>query len=523
MNEEGKFREPITSNYGQDASQKKTGICLNMIVKNETAVIERLFQSVAPIIDYFVIVDTGSTDGTPEMVLDLAARHNIPGEIHFREWVNFGHNRQQALEIAVNAAKGQWLLFVDADEEIKLSDPGFFKKLKPGVTYKLSKHHGSIRYALPNLIDISENQWKWRGPAHNYLVHEAGPGLSEHLETVWIHYHAGQGAKSHGVTPKQKYLRDAALFEAELVKNPNDTRSRFYLAQSYREAGEANKAMEHYAIRADMGGWQEEVFYSLYQVAKIKERLEYSDDEVLDAYAIAAASQPKRVEALHSAARFCRFRKLYKKGYEIAKSGLDIYTPVDALFVEPEVYKKGLLDEFSVNAYWAGYYRECLDACSKLLESGTLDFDAATRVSGNADAARKKLANTISEVPVCGYAPKTSQGGTQNMQRGLNHRLKDSLNVIDLRLNLYSNDKPLTGKPLVLWFHHNSDQKAVQWCHDPDLVGRVDRFVFVSYWQMNQYLAVFKLPRERCVVLRNAITLDPVPRKREPSGKLRIA
>lgn len=43
-------------------------ICLNMIVKNETPVLGRLFASVKDIISYYVIVDTGSTDGTPDFI-----------------------------------------------------------------------------------------------------------------------------------------------------------------------------------------------------------------------------------------------------------------------------------------------------------------------------------------------------------------------------------------------------------------------------------------------------------------------
>ena len=43
-------------------------ICLNMIVKNETPVLGRLFASVKDIISNYVIVDTGSTDGTPDFI-----------------------------------------------------------------------------------------------------------------------------------------------------------------------------------------------------------------------------------------------------------------------------------------------------------------------------------------------------------------------------------------------------------------------------------------------------------------------
>ena len=57
-------------------------ICLNMIVKNESKIIKRLFDSVYKIIDYWVIVDTGSTDETKEIIINYFKEKNIPGELH---------------------------------------------------------------------------------------------------------------------------------------------------------------------------------------------------------------------------------------------------------------------------------------------------------------------------------------------------------------------------------------------------------------------------------------------------------
>lgn len=62
-------------------SPKKTTICLNMIVKNERAVIERCLQSVVKYIDYWVICDTGSTDGTQQKIQHFFQSNNVPGEL----------------------------------------------------------------------------------------------------------------------------------------------------------------------------------------------------------------------------------------------------------------------------------------------------------------------------------------------------------------------------------------------------------------------------------------------------------
>ena len=73
-------------------------ISLNVIVKNEEKVIERMLRSVAPMIDYYVVIDTGSTDRTKEIVKETMDSLGINGDIHDHEWVDFCTARNFALE-----------------------------------------------------------------------------------------------------------------------------------------------------------------------------------------------------------------------------------------------------------------------------------------------------------------------------------------------------------------------------------------------------------------------------------------
>src|SRR5215471_11928556 len=90
-------------------------LCLNMIVKNEAPVIARSLASVRPITDYWVIVDTGSTDGTQDAIRALMA--DLPGELHERPWRDFAHNRTEALELA--RPHGEYVLIIDADDVLE--------------------------------------------------------------------------------------------------------------------------------------------------------------------------------------------------------------------------------------------------------------------------------------------------------------------------------------------------------------------------------------------------------------------
>ena len=374
-----------------------TNICLNMIVKNEVKVLPRLIRSVKDYIDYYVIVDTGSSDDTIALIRSEMASYGIEGEVHERPWVNFGVNRQQALELAVAANKADWLLFIDADEELAVSDPKFYEKLEPGVSYDIEKHQRDVRYAVRHLINVRSCVYRWAGPVHNYLSVVEGKERHALRKDVWIVYHHAQGAKSHGVTQEQKFLRDAALLEQELAQNPNDARSQFYLGQSYRDAGHYEEAFVAYKKRASMdSGWDEERYVAQLEAGKICLRLEKSEAMVLGELLAAYNLRPTRAEALYELARYYRMRGGYSMASLFAKAGAQTPRPNDRLFVIESVYSWRLLDELAVTTYWVRDYATSKRACEALLErieAGLSDVPEAEqeRIRGNLVGAEEKL------------------------------------------------------------------------------------------------------------------------------------
>jgi tetratricopeptide (TPR) repeat protein len=349
-------------------SRTRTNICLNMIVKNEVAVLPRLFRSVKDYIDYYVIVDTGSTDDTIALIKREMSGWGIDGEVHEREWVNFGVNRQQALELALQANKCDWLLFIDADEELGVSDPLFYEKLEPGVSYELEKHHSGVRYAVPHLVNVRATRWRWEGPVHNYLERVEGSKQRRLLKDIWIIYHTGEGAKSHGVTPEQKFLRDANLLLEHLKEHPNSARSQFYLGQSYKDAGHFEEAYEAYKKRTSMKGWVQEDFQAQLEAGRMAVRLGKPEEVVLRELLAAFEMRPTRVEPLYELARYFRTQKMYGKAFAFALAGIQISRPDDSLFVAQDVYDWRLLDELGVAAYWVAEYAACKAACEAVLQ-----------------------------------------------------------------------------------------------------------------------------------------------------------
>jgi len=379
---------PLHSRPSQPCSESR--ICLNMIVKDEAPVIARVLESVCHAIGYFVIVDTGSRDDTPQRIIDLMQTHGIPGEVHRREWVNFGHNRQQALELALAVKRCDWALFIDADDELAAADPDWWRQLDPGVSYQMFKHSGDCRYRLPNLVWLRGPAWRWHGVVHEYLAAESQVDLQP-LDSAWIVMHVGEGARSRGVSQEQKFLRDAALLERSLADNPDNERDRFYLAQSYRDAGHYQKAYDNYARRMEMGGWAEEVYTAACEKAAMAVRLGHGHDAVLSAHLAAYALRPSRAEALWQLAAYCREHERFAEGYLFAKVGKEIPRPDDILFVRSDVYEWRLLDEFAVCAYWIGQYAESAAAGRRLLAEGRFPPHERERLEKNLEFAVQQL------------------------------------------------------------------------------------------------------------------------------------
>ena len=192
----------------------------------------------------------------------------------------------------------------------------------------------------------------------------------------------------------QNARRDVSLVEAVLRSEPDHaTRAakQFELARLLDDLGEVDAALEAYQRRAEQGFRAHEVYVSLLRSGQIMEQQGRPFPDVVQMYERASDADPTRAEALHGAARLCFANSANRQGCEIAKRGIDLAVPSEGLLVEPWIYHYGLLDQYAINAYWAGLYRECLDASLRALAGGHVPRDEEARFVQNARFALEKL------------------------------------------------------------------------------------------------------------------------------------
>ena len=242
-----------------------------MIVKNEAHVIESTFDNLCKYIqfDYWVIADTGSTDGTQDVIRNYFAKKNIPGEVVEHAWQDFGHNRTLSLRAGYN--KSDYLLIFDADDSIH----GDFKLPTPfNLDCYTMKFGEGFCYLRPQLIN-NRKKWSYVGVLHEYLKREEtmnGEGL------VPGDYYIESGKTGDRSKDPLKYLKDANILKAAYAKekaNGSDLANRyaFYCAQSFKDSQNFDDAIEWYTLVADqLANWVQERYYSCIMLGNLYSR-----------------------------------------------------------------------------------------------------------------------------------------------------------------------------------------------------------------------------------------------------------
>lgn len=349
-------------------------ICLSMIVKNEAHCITKCLESIKPYIDYWVISDTGSTDNTADVIQECLK--GIPGELHQHEWIDFSTNRNNALQLAKDRA--DYTLIIDADDYLVVNDPNVFQSLREEA-YQINIQHSTISYARVQLVKNSIPA-QYKGVLHEYLELPLSVQLAAKILPDCHMVFGASGSRSQNPL---KFVHDAEVLEKAILKEPENVRYVFYCAQSYRDAGEQEKALNYYAKRSKMGGWAEEVYVSLLEAAKLVECLTLDVNSVESAYIQAYNYLPTRIESLCYLASFCRRQGYFEKAYLYAKMGSLVQQPENGLFVEPDCYNWKIQDELAIAAFYVGKKEEARQINSKLLKRNDVLGENRNRIIKN--------------------------------------------------------------------------------------------------------------------------------------------
>ena len=357
-------------------------LCLNMIVKNESKIIKRLFDSVCAIIDSYCICDTGSTDDTPTIIQEYFEAKGIPGKVIQEPFRDFGYNRTHSLLACAGMADADYILLMDAD---MILEPGNgFNKQMLNCADAHYVFQGSPNMSYKNVRIVKNNIGiKYWGVTHEVIETPPNSVYSNIEKSILFINDVGDGGAK-----ADKYERDIRLLLRGLEEKPNNDRYTFYLANSYRENGEKQKAIETYKKRIEIGGWIEEIWQSYYNIGKCYQALG-EHEKALASWLEGYDKFPDRLENIYEIMTHYRVQSKHRLVYELyrmVKRTLDKTRgkTLDHLFVQNDVYDYKIDYEYTISGYYCNPEHMDIGAlCMRVMATPNVDQGIIQNVLSN--------------------------------------------------------------------------------------------------------------------------------------------
>ena len=364
-------------------------LILNSIVKNESHCILTMLESAIKISDAIVIADTGSTDGTQDLIRKFGEENNIPTYVFERPFDDFENSRNFGMQKARDVVKELgwnendcWTWWCDADETI-IVDSKFDKNQFKNDLYMMNTFIGQMKYTRNTFARVSK-PFKWYGPIHEFIICDdknITSGLAEnvHVDVKMI------GASWQGNIPT-KYLSHAHILEKYINENRQDPRWIFYTAQSYhdsasipdnREENEERlrRSLKYYRERVGRtDGYAEEIYYSQYRIGTIMRVIEepwnLTHQELLKAYSM----DPLRGESIKTIIDYYLQVGEWSLAYLYTKFAVENFHgknpyPTRLLFVDESLYKWKFLESHAAACFYTGKNSESKETYNKILQA----------------------------------------------------------------------------------------------------------------------------------------------------------
>ena len=333
-------------------------IMILLMIKNESKIIKRSIDSTLPFADAIFIEDTCSTDDTMDVIKEHFKTLKVPAHVTQHPWKNFGASRSHSFQSAQEFCKTlgwnpekTYVFAMDADMNLIVS-PSFNKETLTVAGYQVMQKNASMEYVNMRLMRLSD-AWTCIGATHEYWNTPGGLSTGEVAkELIYI------DDKNDGGCKGDKYTRDRDLLEEELITKPDNDRTHFYLAQTYKCLGQYEKAIEFYKKRIKLGGWYEEVWFSHYMIAQLYLSLNNAEKGELWVQK-AQKFNGYRAEALYILVKYYRLQSTSQwKAMHYLREAKKIQKPRVSLFSECEIYDYLLDYEHTVLQYYVNPVRK---------------------------------------------------------------------------------------------------------------------------------------------------------------------
>jgi len=390
----------------------KPKIACCAIVKNEEEILRTMLENVKPIVDEYIIFDTGSTDKTKEIISEY-------GKIYETPFVDFVNTKNVVLDYVFSRKDIDYVLWMDADERIyqniyklreyaennadcvccyitegpKGDDNIIFNKY---YRNRMWKNNGKFRFYGPNV--------------HEYC---SGEGVIIYDNTILVRHEHLKSDKA--ATARERFTKYVELLQNYIKEHPQDTRAWFYLARTYKDMNELLAAIECYATYLDIpeNYFKDERWQAYYDGALCwKELGEYNKAFVwLDC---AIQIDDRRAEAYNLKGLLYYNLQEYDKAIEWYEKAIRPIPEDVVLFLNPYEYELLPKDQLVLLYYKTKQFDKAEQICKEIVEKQTQEKQLDQRILNNLWWCRTKTRMKI--FMTLGLTPEPIWGGIIDQQ-----------------------------------------------------------------------------------------------------------
>ncbi len=290
----------------EELKECRKKLALVIMIKNEERGIVNTFNSVKDYCSNFVVLDTGSTDNTVTICKEYCTTNNV--KLHLKEttFVDFEYSRNELLDFADSVLpKNTFCLLLDCNDELRQAQNlvkliSGFKGTQSGFHLKQQWWTGASMETYFNIrMVISHNGWRYKQVVHEYICkpkQKDAIDVTRREDIILFQDRTKDDDKS-----MKRFKRDKELLYTAHIKNPEEPRVLFYLAQTCSCLQQFHEAYKYYTLRTKYEGFLEEIYQSMYRLGEISQILKHPWEES-ETWYIKAYAQSNRAEPLYKLA-----------------------------------------------------------------------------------------------------------------------------------------------------------------------------------------------------------------------------
>jgi hypothetical protein len=328
-------------------------VCLVMMIRNEARSIRDVLQSIKPHVDQWLILDTGSTDGSQDIVREVMG--DLPGKLveepfinvaqtkgwaEFEHIIDYGATRNRALDLAAQLDDPAIFSFMNSGDEYLRDGAALREHLEQHRESSVDCHFiglllGEAIAPTPRVFRTG-SAWKYVDELHEFPTHPDPAALTTGVPKAWVdHVVTDHESRYDGI-----WERHVPILRKRLEVNPNDERALIFLAQSYEAVMPFFEPEERQALAAEAldlycrrlalptGNEVERCYVGMQMLDTARVSGLFTDKQLFDWAESLFAENPKRPELALMRAELSMKIVPLQRVYELARAAAEIAVEV---------------------------------------------------------------------------------------------------------------------------------------------------------------------------------------------------